>query len=110
MVSGDLIREARLRAGLSQAELGAVLGKQATAISRWERGEVAPSLETLREIVRGCDLDLSLGLVNRDQDRHDAALIERGLRLSPAERLAEGVAQFRAIERMARNAAQSRHG
>ena len=51
MVTGDLIKEARLRAGLTQAELGARLGKAQSVIARWERDDVSPSLETLRDIV-----------------------------------------------------------
>jgi DNA-binding XRE family transcriptional regulator len=47
MVSGDLLREARRRAGLSQAELARRAGKPTSVIGRWERGEVKPSLETL---------------------------------------------------------------
>ena len=56
VVSGDLLREARLRAGLSQAELARRAGKARSAIGRWERGEVLPSFETLRELVRACGL------------------------------------------------------
>lgn len=107
MVSGSLIREARLRAGLSQSELGRRLGKHPTVISRWERGAVTPSLETLREVVRACGLELTFGLANADESGHDAALIERMLRLTPAERLRTGVEEYNAIERMARHAAQS---
>ena len=44
MISGDLIKEARLRAGLTQTELGARLGKAQSVIARWERDEVSPSL------------------------------------------------------------------
>jgi transcriptional regulator with XRE-family HTH domain len=107
MISGDLMREARLRAGLSQSELGRRLGKHPTVISRWERGVVLPSLETLREVVRACGLELTFGLANADEHGHDAALIERTLRLTPAERLRTGVEHYNAIERMARHAAGS---
>src|SRR5687767_1088889 len=105
MVTGNLIREARLRAGLSQAQLGHRLGKHATVISRWERGAVLPSLETVRQVVRACGLELTFGLANADEDGHDVSLIERSLALSPPERLREGVEEFRAIEGMARHAA-----
>ena len=44
------IREARLRAGLSQGELGTRVGKDRAQIARWERGAVEPSFETLREL------------------------------------------------------------
>ncbi len=85
MVSGDLLREARLRAGLSQAELARRAGKARSAIGRWERGEVLPSFETLRELVRACGLELGYGLYKYDD--HDAGLVRESLASSPAERL-----------------------
>ncbi len=85
MISGDLLREARLRVGLSQADLARRAGKPTSVIGRWERNEVRPSLETLRELVRACGLDLRLGLVELD-DSADAT-IRAALALSPEERL-----------------------
>jgi len=85
MVSGILLREARLRAGLSQAELARRAGKARSAIGRWERDEVQPSFETLRELVRACGLEISYGLGSHDESSH--SLIEESLRLSPDERL-----------------------
>ena len=84
MVSGDLIREARFRAGLTQAELGDRLGKAQSEVGRWERGAVTPSLETLRLLIRACDLDLSLSLWRRDDSNR--SLIEQTLAMTPAER------------------------
>jgi hypothetical protein len=87
VVSGDLLREARRRAGLSQAELARRAGKPPSVIGRWERNEVAPSLETLRAMIRACRLDLRFALTEADESQ-DAA-IERALTLSPADRLAQ---------------------
>ena len=64
--SGDLIREARLRAGLTQYELAERSGRERSVIARWEQGTVAPSAETLVELVRVCGFDLPLELVPRD--------------------------------------------
>ena len=64
--SAALIREARLRAGLSQQELAARSGKDRTVIARWEQGAVAPSLDTLVELVRSCGFDIPLELVPYD--------------------------------------------
>lgn len=61
-----MIREARLRAGLSQQELAAVSGRDRTAIARWEQGVVAPSLDTLVELLRSCGFDIPLELVEYD--------------------------------------------
>jgi len=66
MRSGDLIREARLRAGLTQYELAERCGRDRSVIARWEQGTVAPSVETLVELVRACCFDLPLELVPRD--------------------------------------------
>jgi transcriptional regulator with XRE-family HTH domain len=87
MISGDLLREARRRAGLSQAELARRAGKATSVIGRWERGEVKPSLETLRSVVRACDLDLPFRLEPRD-DAQDAAIVA-ALDLTPEQRLAQ---------------------
>jgi len=87
MLSGDLLREARLRAGLSQAELARRAGKPTSVIGRWERGEVKPSLETLQAMVRACGLDLRFQIAERDTSQ-DAA-IEAALDLAPEERLAQ---------------------
>jgi transcriptional regulator with XRE-family HTH domain len=85
MLSGDIIRDARLRAGLSQTELGQRVGRDRTQIARWERHAVAPSLETLRELVQACGYDLSLRL--EPLDRSDDATLRAALMLSPQERL-----------------------
>jgi transcriptional regulator with XRE-family HTH domain len=88
VTSGTLIREARLRAGLSQVELSERSGKDRAQIARWERDVVQPSFETLRELVRACGFDLETSLVPYEADsRHDARL-EKALQRSPQERLA----------------------
>lgn len=85
MISGDLLREARRRAGLSQAELARRAAKPTSVIGRWERNEVRPSLETLREVIGACGLDLRFHL---DEARHEQdGIISSTLRLSPTERL-----------------------
>lgn len=85
MLSGDIIRDARLRAGLSQTDLGERVGRDRTQIARWERHAVAPSLETLRELVQACGFDFSLRL--EALDRSDDDVLRSALLLSPQERL-----------------------
>jgi transcriptional regulator with XRE-family HTH domain len=65
---GDLIREARRRAGLRQAELAARAGTAQPAIARWESGRTAVSLDDVRRLVRLCGFDLELMLVPRDDN------------------------------------------
>lgn len=107
-MSGILLREARLRAGLSQSELAKRAGKARSAIGRWERGEVQPSFETLRELVRACGLEIGYGLYRYDD--HDAGLIRESLQWTPAQRLHTGVRAANALHRMATTAARSRAG
>ncbi|MGH2786419.1 MAG: helix-turn-helix domain-containing protein [Actinomycetota bacterium] len=85
MRGGELIKEARRRAGLTQKELAERLGTTQAVIARWEGGDRSPTFERLREAIRACDLDLSVRIVARD-DQHEL-LIEEMLRLSPDERL-----------------------
>lgn len=91
-----LIREARRRAGLSQADLAARAGTAQSGIARWESGRTAPSLDNVRRLVRLCGFDLEVALVPYDDS--DMAQAERLLDLTPAER----------IERNERLAAQMR--
>lgn len=85
--SARLLREARLRAGLSQQQLAEVSGKDRTVIARYEQGVVAPSIDTLVEILRACEFDILLELVP-----YEPELSERMVdlqRLSPERRLDE---------------------
>ena len=84
--SAALLREARLRAGLSQVALAERCGKDRVQIGRWKGGVVAPSLDTLLELIHACGLDLPLTLVEREPSVADEHLTELQ-RLSPERRL-----------------------
>lgn len=58
---GSLIRDARLRHGLDQAELARRVGTAQPAISRLERDIVSPSVETLNRILEAMGEALALG-------------------------------------------------
>src|SRR6478736_6599606 len=85
MRSASLIREARLRAGLTQAELAERTGRDRSVVARWEQGVVAPSVETLLELVRACDFDLALELHPYDDSREER--LTKNLLLSPERRV-----------------------
>ncbi len=61
-ISASLIKQARTRAGLSQAQVAERSGKAKVQIGRWETGVVAPSLDALPELLRAFDFDLPLTL------------------------------------------------
>ena len=63
---GDLIREARRRVGLTQAELADRAGTAQPAIARWESGRTAVSFDDVVRLVRLCGLDVEFHIVERD--------------------------------------------
>src|SRR5438105_9220818 len=88
VTTGTLIRQARMRAGLSQVELSERSGKDRAQIARWERDVVQPSLETLRELLQACGFDLDLALVPyQPPDARHEARIKKALERTPQQRL-----------------------
>jgi transcriptional regulator with XRE-family HTH domain len=86
-ISASLIKQARMRAGLSQEQVGQRSGKAKVQVGRWETGVVAPSLETLLELLRACGFDLPLTL-EPYQPVDDRRLVELQQR-SPGDRVEE---------------------
>jgi len=82
-----LIREARLRASLTQTELSERSGRDRAQIARWENDTVQPSFETLRELVRACGFDLAMALVPYDVDEAGETRLREKLFRSPQDRL-----------------------
>ena len=64
-----LIKEARRRAGLSQAELAKRIGTSQSAIARYERARSMPDLATLHRIAEACGFELRLELAEQDAQR-----------------------------------------
>jgi transcriptional regulator with XRE-family HTH domain len=85
MRGGDLIREARLRAGLTQYELAERSGRERSVIARWEQGAVSPSLDNLLEIIEACGFELPLELVPRDDSAVER--LRKNVLLSPERRV-----------------------
>ena len=92
VTSGELLRQARLRAGLSQDELSQRVGIHRSQIARWERDAVQPTLETVRQLVRACGFDLPMRLVPYDDSGDDT--LREALVLSPQERVARLLARL----------------
>src|SRR5689334_16388517 len=66
MVGGELVREARKRAGLSQGELAERAATTQSAIARLESGRSTPSLETVERLMRLCGFQLIVELAPYD--------------------------------------------
>ncbi len=93
MGAGHVVREARRRAGLTQAELARRVDTTQSAIARIERGRTEPSLRRVRELVRACGLELLPTLA--EPDGEDLRLALANLRLSVDERVRQHQAALR---------------
>lgn len=85
MKGGELIREARKRAGISQAQLAERLHTKQPVVARWESLSRSPSFENVARAVRACGLEIhpSLGPI----DPQEEAVLARWIKMSPKERL-----------------------
>ncbi|MBW2235331.1 MAG: helix-turn-helix transcriptional regulator, partial [Deltaproteobacteria bacterium] len=89
-----VVREARRRAGLTQAQLAERAGVPKSTVGRIESGARVPSTKMVERLVRAAGLEVSVSL--SEPDAGTDSMFERTLRRSPAERLADAtrVARF----------------
>jgi transcriptional regulator with XRE-family HTH domain len=87
VTSGQLLREARLRAGLSQYDLAERTGIPRSQITRWESGVNEPSLSALRRAIRACGWEISLELKPYTRDVERERRLEELHELTPQQRL-----------------------
>jgi transcriptional regulator with XRE-family HTH domain len=85
VTGGEIIREGRLLAGLSQQDLAERAGVPRQSIVRWERGAVEPGFDTVRRLLRSCGFDVSL--VRYEPDATVDVRLSGKLELTPQERL-----------------------
>lgn len=95
---GGLIREARLRAGITQQDLADRLGTSQSVVARWEAGHRSPTVDTMVRAVRACGLDVAMSVVAPDEDH--ALLLRQNLAISPEARLDKMVSDRKGIEEL----------
>lgn len=86
MTPGELIRETRIRHGLSQTRLALRAGTRQSAISRLEKDEISPSLETLEHLMNAMGESVRLGS-DRIEGRFDPLHLSASRERDPGERL-----------------------
>lgn len=99
--AGALLRDARKRHGLTQAQLAARARTSQAAISRIERGTVSPSVDMLARLLDLTGEELTLDAAPIDYG-HDRTLLRENLRHEPAERIRRQAAwanQVRSFQR-----------
>lgn len=90
---GRLVRAARLRHGLSQQSLARRCATSQRHISRIERNEVSPSVDTLERLLRAMGERLELAAAPGPRSNHSTAELQAALRDTTAgERIAETAA------------------
>ena len=90
-MTGELLRAARTRHGLTQTELAARARTSQAAISRIEREVVSPTVQTLARLFDLVGEKLVLDAQPIDYG-HDRTLLRQNLALTPEERVRRGVA------------------
>ncbi len=87
---GRLLREARLRHGLSQERLAIRAGTTQSAISRIEQERGSPTIRTLEELLHLLGEDLVLTTEKRDTGI-DLTLNRKNLEFTPGQRIERGL-------------------
>jgi transcriptional regulator with XRE-family HTH domain len=108
MPIADSVREARRRAGLTQAALAARAGVPKSTVGRIESGARRPSVELVERLVRAAGLEVTISL--SEPDPGSDSMFERTLRRSPAQRLADATRVARFVLRGRREIAAASDG
>lgn len=103
----QLLREARHRAGLTQAELAKRAWVPQSTVGRIESGLRVPSTELLERLIRAAGFDDRVALGELDPGTE--SLFERTLRRTPRERLADATRAARFVLRGRQSLKPRRH-
>jgi uncharacterized protein len=87
MTAAQIIREARLKAGLTQTELAERLGRERAQVARWEIGGQEPSFENLRSVVEACGFSLRIEIAQREANPALDAELETSVPQAPQQRV-----------------------
>jgi transcriptional regulator with XRE-family HTH domain len=68
LTASQIIREARLKADLTQTQLAERLGRERAQVARWEIGGQEPSFENVVAVVEACGFVLNFEIAERDED------------------------------------------
>jgi transcriptional regulator with XRE-family HTH domain len=87
MTAAQIIREARLKAGLTQSELAERLGRERAQVARWEIGGQEPSFENLQSVVEACGFSLRIEIAEREETPALDAELDASLPQAPQQRV-----------------------
>jgi transcriptional regulator with XRE-family HTH domain len=93
--TGCLVRDARIRSGISQRSLARRAGTSQAAISRIERGLEQPTVERLEQILAGLGWRPVISLEPIAEHREEPRRLYQAERKSPSARFADGLSVSR---------------
>lgn len=78
MILGDNVMLLRKKKGLSQADLGKIIGTSGDVIGRYERGDITPSVEVVSKIADALEVsvDYLLGKTKMELDKQTLKRLE----------------------------------
>ena len=106
MALRHLIREARRRAGLTQAELAERAGVPQSTVGRIESGARDPSTALVERLIRAAGFEIRTGLA--DPDSETDSQFDRTLARTPRQRLADATRAARFVLRGRREVRRAR--
>src|SRR3954470_12793437 len=99
MIGGELVREGRKRAALTQKQLADRAGTTQSAIARLESGRTTPSLEAVERLLRHCGFQLIVELAPYDDsDIRQADSLAELTAQQRAQRLGRTVSRLHAMK------------
>jgi len=101
MTAAELVRQTRLRQGIDQRALARRCRTSQTHISRIERGEVSPSVETLERILQAMGQRLDVGAVPGPRGNASIKDLQADMRLTPGERVVQAAELSNALTTIA---------
>ncbi len=104
---GKLLRETRQRHRLSQRRLALRAGTDQAAISRIERGETSPTVETLERLMAAMGEQVEIAAKPLERE-HDPLHLRATLERTPEERLRLAISWNRLAGRLTAEGARSR--
>ena len=98
ILAGKVLKEARLEAGLTQAELAERLGASQPVVARLESGRANPRIATFERALAATGHRLAVAVEPSGYPPIDETLITGNLRRSPADRIRYFAASYRGVK------------
>ena len=108
MTAAELVRQTRRRHGIDQRSLARRCRTSQTHISRIERGEVSPSVETLERILQAMGERLELRAVPGPHGNQSVNELRADMQLTPGERIVQAAELSHALTTIAGAGASAR--